>query len=313
MKIVLALILFVTTAYAKVVDRIVVVVNNDVITLYDLDRAMAPRLSQMRHTETPGLALPALRQQVLEDLINQKLLDQEIAKADIEVTDEDLARAIAGVLQQNKINIEILRAELAAKGIAFEDYKEQLKKQVQQVKFMQQNLGSKVQVSSQDVQKYRQSLISQNDSNATVHLAWVFLPLKANSSNKEVTDVVRKARKITDRARRGGDFAKLAQDYSKDPAAKQGGDLGEKLLSELPPLVAHSVRAMEEGSTSDPVVTPQGVYVVKLIKKSFTSANVEEIQNEDHLRQTIYSDLMEQELKDYVSRLRRKAYIDIRE
>lgn len=306
---------FALEAPAKVIDRIVAVVNNDVITQYDLDRAMAPRLAQANRSLNSQAPAQTLQSQVLDDLINQRLLSQEITKAKIEVSDEDLARAVANVLQKNQINIEILRAELAAKGISFEAYKEQLKEQIRQAKFIQQNMASQVQVTDQDVQKYKSSQAKPLNNNGTLHLASIYLPLDSEASAKDIRDAVRQGRKITDRARRGEDFAKLAQDYSKGLEAKQGGDMGTKSLSDLPGLVSSYVAKMKVGAVSDPIATPQGVYIVKVYEKS--AQTTEELpatsQDEDQLRQAIYNQQMEQEMNNFVLRLRRKAYIDIRE
>lgn len=158
-------------AWAKIVEKAVAVVNSDVITLYDLDRAMAPMLAEGQHR--PPEELAALRKQVLENLVHQKLLEQEIAKSDIEVADADLQRAIAGILQKNAITVELLRQELSTKGISFESYKEQIRTQVRQAKFIQQNLASQVQITSQDVQNYRrQHNISAEQSD---ELLWQLL------------------------------------------------------------------------------------------------------------------------------------------
>ncbi|OGQ04519.1 MAG: hypothetical protein A2W61_00825 [Deltaproteobacteria bacterium RIFCSPLOWO2_01_44_7] len=272
---------------AKVVDRIVAVVNSDVITQYDLDRTMAGKSGD--------------RRQVLEDLINQKLFQQEIARSNVEVTDQDLSLAIENILKTNGINIEILRAELASKGIPFEAYREQVREQVRQMKFIQQNLASHVQVTDQDVERY-QSDQTSSQQNMEAHLAWIFLPLDNDASSKDVRHLVRKGRKLTDRARKGEDFTKL-----------EGIDVGKKTLFDLPANVASVVKKMAVGSVSDPIVTPQGVYVVKVIEKTQpTTTPSKKTAPSLNPKEVIYQNRMEQEMSSYVMRLRRKAYIDIR-
>jgi len=277
------------SAQAKVVDRIVAIVNNDVITLYDLDRAVAGRRAD--------------RHQVLEDLIDQKLIHQEITKSNIEVTDQDLAMTIDSVLQKNGINIEILRAELASKGVSFEAYREQLREQIRQAKFIQQNLVSEVQATDRDVRRYQSQQADKIDASATARLAWIYFPLDPEASNKEIRHLVRKGRKLTDRARRGEDFGKLNKDHWE----------GSKLLSDLSPPLADLIRKMEANSVSDPIVTPHGVYVVKLYEKSLGVQEKPKSHGDLELKQSAYNDRMEKEMKNFVFQLRRKAYIDIRE
>ncbi|MDO8526388.1 MAG: SurA N-terminal domain-containing protein [Deltaproteobacteria bacterium] len=298
--------------HAKIVDRVVAVVNNDAITELALERAMAMKQSEIKRSTNPELTQKTIRSQVLSDMINQKLLQQEIIKANIEVSDDDLARAIANVLQKNGINIEILRAELAGKGIPFESYKEQLKDQIRQTKFMQQHITAHV--SDEEVQSFKSGQVIPDNPDATVHLAVIFFPLDPDASTKDVKDVVRKGRKISDKARQKGDFAKLARDNSKGPEAKEGGDLGTKSLSELPAPVAAAVRKMGTGMISDPIIAPQGIYIIKVIDKS-ASANLqpEESKSDEGLRQNLYNERMDQEINNYMMKLRRKAYVEILE
>ena len=290
----MGMICFSTSTFAKVVNKVVAVVNNDVITEYDLNKTMA----------SPSFGKKT-RRQVLEDLIDQALLKQEMEKTDIEVTDDDLARAIAGVLDRNKINIEILRAELASKGIAFEAYKEQLKQQIKQTKFVQQNVGSNVSVQDADVTAYKFERAEIVNPSGTVHIGWIFYPLDDDHSEKEIKKVFIKARKVADKARqKGADFKKLSPET---------GDLGEKSLSDLPPAISSEVRRMEIGEVSDPIVSPQGVYVVKLYEKALQNISEKEKVDDMQIRQTIYNDRMEQEIHNYALKLRRKAFIDIKE
>ena len=299
--------------FAKTVDRIVAVVNNEAITEYELDRAVSMRRSQMKQATNVALALQQLREQTLNDMINQKVLEHEVEKSDVQVTDDELARTIANVLQKNGINIEILRAELAAKGIAFEEYKEELKGQIKQMKFIQQQVASNIQVTDQDVQKYRANLKKAKpmDQNVTVHLAIIVKKVDADASPNDVREEVRKSRKITDKARKGGDFSKLAAEYSEGPGAKEGGDWGTKDLSALPSPMSSLVRKMKVGSVSDPILMTDGIYIVKVLEKSVQD-EAEQNQGDETLRQKIHDERMEQEFNSYVQKLRRRAYIDIR-
>ncbi|MDP2599611.1 MAG: SurA N-terminal domain-containing protein [Deltaproteobacteria bacterium] len=300
-------------ALAKTVDRIVAVVNNEAITEYELERAVGMRRSQMRQAVNAELALRQLREETLNDMINQKVLEHEVEKSDVQVTDDELARTIANVLQKNGINIEILRAELAAKGIPFEEYKEELKGQIKHMKFIQQHVAANIQVTDQDVQKYRANLKKAKplDQNISVHLAVIVKKVDAAASPNDIRETVRKLRKITDKARKNADFAALAAEYSEGPEAQEGGDWGNKNLSELPSPISSLVRKMRVGAVSDPILMPEGIYIVKVLEKSVQD-EAEQNQDIEALRQQIHNERMEQEFNSYIQKLRRKAYIDIR-
>lgn len=139
-----ALAIFLVTAplQARQVDRVVAVVNSEAVTRYELDRAAAVNKK-----------LPP--PQVLENLIHQKLLEQEIEKSKMEVSDDELARGVANVLAQNGATIEALQMELSAKGISFDSFKDQLRREIRQGKFIQQTVGANVQISDRDVEFYK--------------------------------------------------------------------------------------------------------------------------------------------------------------
>ena len=280
---------------AEIVERVVAVVNDEVITLHDLDSAMAPLKSQKKDPELPH--------KVLEDLIDQKLLERQIKKSKIEVGDDDLRHAVATVLQRNQITIDALKEELSSKGISFEAYKEQLKKQIRQNKFIQQNMGSKVQVSEQEMQNYRKKHQGLGNESTSVRLVSVFLPFEEGDNAKDRRKLVREGEAIVDRARRGEDLAVL------DKSAKeQNGRLGD-----LPKDLASVVSRMEPGAISDPVQTPEGVYVVKLLERSAVAAVAEANKNEDEIWQQIFNEKMNDEIHNYLLRLRKKAYVEVYE
>lgn len=127
---------------ARQVDRVVAVVNSEAITRYELDRAAAVNKK-----------LPS--QQILDNIIHQKLLEQEIEKSKTEVTDDELARGVANVLVQNGVTIEELQMELSAKGISFDSFKDQIRREIRQGKFIQQTVGANVQITDRDIEFYK--------------------------------------------------------------------------------------------------------------------------------------------------------------
>lgn len=276
---------------AEVVDRIVAIVNQDVVTQFDLDRAMIVAKGQPR-------------ERVLEELINKKLLDQEISKAKIEVEEEEMARAIADVLRQNQTSIEALRADLGRKGISFESFKEELSKEIQQVKFIQQTLGSGVQVSAKEVESYKSEQKKDSPFDQQVKVSWIFLPINSKHDDaKDVQKILQKGYKIVEKSRRGEKI--------------KGFSLGEgewRSLTDAPPVVASHVKTMEAVSVSDPLVTPQGIYIVKLFEKNEPFAEKKEVATAEdwQIHQSIYNERMDQTLQNYFLKLRRKSYIEIR-
>ncbi|MBI4224470.1 MAG: SurA N-terminal domain-containing protein [Deltaproteobacteria bacterium] len=284
--------------HAEVTEKVVAVVGDDVITLYDLDRAMAP-LAKQKNAE-------GVRRQILENLVHQKLLEQEVAKAEIEVTDEDLQRAVAGILHNNGITIDILRSELSSKGITFEAYKDQIKEQIRQAKFIQQNLAPQVQVTAQDVQNFRRRHQLEDAAKQKVTLAWIFLPWEEEASDKAEREQVEEARGLAEKLRKGEDAEKIAKKHPRT----------ERTLwtDELTPELREAASKMAAGEIGDPVTTPQGVYVMELKERHESGAAEGKAGNlsEEEVYQRLFNERLDQEIHNYVLRLRKKAFVEIR-
>lgn len=287
------------SAWAEIVEKAIAVVNDDVITLYDLDRAMAPLAAQKKEAE-------GLRRQVLVNLVHQKLLEQEVVKAEIEVTDQDLQRAIAGILQQNRITIEELQRELAAKGISFEAYKEQITLQIQQAKFIQQNLSPQVQVTQQDIQNYRRQHQWGEAAKQRVKMAWIFLAWEGEASDREKAGQMESARQLAEQWREGENLQKIFKKYGQTERTLWTDELTQELRE--------AVQNMEPGSIGDPVTTPQGVYVMQLNERLEAAAARENLENrsDEDIYQLLFNERLDQEIHNYILRLRRKAFVEIR-
>ncbi|MBI4125559.1 MAG: SurA N-terminal domain-containing protein [Deltaproteobacteria bacterium] len=283
---------------AEIIEQVVAVVNNDVITRYDLDRAMAP-LAKQKNAE-------GLRRQILENLVHQKLLEQEVTKAAIEVTNEDLQRAVAGILHNNGITIDILRSELSSKGITFDAYKDQIKEQIRQAKFIQQNLAPQVQVTAQDVQNFRRRHQLEDAANQKVKLAWIFLPWEEEAGDKAKREQVEEARELAEKLRKGEDAKKIAKKYPRT----------ERTLwtDELTPELSEAASKMAAGEIGDPVTTPQGVYVMELKERYESGAAEGKAGNlsDEEVYQRLFNERLDQEIHNYVLRLRKKAFVEMR-
>lgn len=164
--------LFITIAFlvvssvctAEIIDRVVAVVDGDIITLSDLEDAINMKAKGSRKgSQRREIA----RQEALDQLIDDVLLTHAIEKAKITVDDDDLSRAIANVLRQNQITIEQLHADLAKKGISFETYKKQLALQIRYIKFINQVIGPQVKISERELRDYYERNKGEYGGNAS--------------------------------------------------------------------------------------------------------------------------------------------------
>lgn len=299
------------SADAKVVERIVAVVNGDIITETDLNAFESNSFDPMLY---PGMASSheAERKQALDDLIEEKLLEQAVEKSDIAVSDEDLSRAIHNVLVQNHMTLSQLQDELSRKGMTYDEYKEELKLEIKKIKFINQVISPEVKITDRDLRDYFQRNRATLYGGAEVHMAEIILPTAGITTKEAAMELRDRAVSIVEQSRKNGSaFAKLAKQFSEGPNAAQGGDMGTIKLSDLPDAIAKYVKQMPEGAISDPLPTEAGIVIVKVI-------NWPEVGDGDFnaVRDNIYQKLYEVKLEDatdsYVQRLRQRSYVEVR-
>jgi len=313
--IVITAVLIISTShysFAENINRIVAVVNDDIITEYDLQKAMNPQNKAQKQKNIGKEIKTAIeRSKVLNQMINKTILDQLIADAKLKVSDDNLAHAIAGVLHNNHMTLDQLKSELTSKGMTYSEYKKTMRKQIKRIKFINQVIGPKVKITDQDLRDYYQHNQEQFRSSHQAHIAEIVLPLNNIKTQAEFDKVKNLSLSISTKARHEKSFKKLAKRYSKGINADGGGDMGMITLKSLPAPVAEAIRSMEIGSVSLPIFTGKAIAVIKLISLPEISA-----KDFSRLRDDIYSALydkrIEQTLKAYIAKERLKAFINIR-
>lgn len=302
----LAWILAPRAASAEVIDRIAAVVNNEIITEVDVDRAVASR-GRSAAAKPEGTT----RQEVLERMIDEKLLAQIMGKSKIEVTDDDLARAIANVLHQNRMSIDQLRSEIAAKGMSYEEYKKQIENEIRRIKFINQVIGPQVKITDADLRDYYQRNQDRFRGGTSAHFAEILLPLEGIETEADMKALSDTALAITARARRGTSFESLAKQYSKGPGAPQGGDMGMMDLKDLSPEIAQAIRSLRIGEVSNPFLVGNAVAIVKLIAlPEIASGDFDRMR--DQIYAAIYDQRIEETMINYLQKERSKAFVEIR-
>lgn len=295
-----------SSAEAKTLNRIAAIVNDDIITELDLTKATAKK-----EIENKAVKRKFDRRQVINTLIDDKLFDQLVVKAKIEVSEDDLARALAGVLHENRMTLDQLKKELASKGTSYEEYKKDLEREIKRIKYVNQIIGPQVKISDQDLRDYYQRHQEMFRGRHNAHIAEIILPLEGLTTEAQFIELKDMALSIVSQARSGKSFTELAIKYSKGPNAEGGGDLGMMDLKEVPAGIAQTVREMKVGQVSNPIFANNALAIVKLISLPELSA-----KDFDGLRDDIYASVYDERIQEtfnsYMLEERQKAYIDIR-
>ncbi len=303
------LILISTFAYAETADRIVAIVGSDVITLYDLDTAMASKLNSIKSSPNRDGAYKAAKSEALDRLIDDRLLTQAMESSKISVTNEEIARAISNICSQNGITIDALRAELSSKGVAFESYKNDIKQSIMRMKFVNQEIGQRVKISDAEMRDYYNKHMNEFSAAKSAHIAQIVLPLEDGVTMQQLKT---KAQEIVSKARSGHSFAELARQHSKASNASLGGDLGVVDPMKLNPDVANILAKMRTGQISDPIASPAGIVIIHLIDRAQASeADFEKMK--DSINNKMYESRVQDELANFLGEMRRKTYIEIKD
>ncbi|WP_426662382.1 peptidylprolyl isomerase [Rhodanobacter aciditrophus] len=266
---------------AQPLDRIVAVVNEDVILQSELDNAV--RSIQQQYASQPGQLPPmnVLRQQVLDRLILMKLQLQKADDQGIHVSDADVDQAVAEVAQQNKMNPDQLRAEVQRSGEDFTAFRQQLADQLTVQHLHQSVVHDQVSVTDSEIDNL---LASPAYKAGEVHLAHIQISIPGGADAAAIQAAAAKAEQAINAIKGGMDFNAAAIRYSDAPDALDGGDLGWRRMDEIPPAFADTVANMKPGDVSPALRGPTGFHIIKLIGQRAPS---KQIVTEYHARQIL--------------------------
>jgi peptidyl-prolyl cis-trans isomerase SurA len=263
----LAACLFAGNAFAQSaqpIDRIVAVVNDDVVLQSELDRATQNVLAQ--YNRQPNGQLPPadiLRKQVLERLILLRLQVAQAAQQGIKVSDQDVDAALDNVARQNGMTLDQLRANLAHDGVGFADFRDSIRDEIAVQRLRQRYAQTSISVSDAEVD----AAMAAQANSAQYHLANVLVALPENPTPDQIATAQKKIDGIKGLIDRGEmDFATAAARYSDGQNALEGGDLGWRSSDEIPTAFASMISSMQPGQIIGPIRGPSGFQLIQLVE-----------------------------------------------
>lgn len=254
-------------AQVQSLDRVVAIVDNDVIMYSQLDQ----RLNEVEQTlNKRGGQLPpqdVLQQQVLERLIVENLQLQIGDRSGIRITDEELNQAMASIAQRNNLTLDQFRAALARDGLSYEQAREQIRREMVISRVRQRRVAERIQVTDQEVNNFLASDLGQMQLAEEYRLANILIPVPDAASPDQIRAAAQKTAEVYDKLRGGADFAQMAIANSGSENALEGGDIGWRKGAQLPPAFAELIRSLSVGEITEPLRTPGGFMIVKLQEK----------------------------------------------
>jgi len=272
-----------TTVCAQVrpLDRIVAIVDNDVVMQSQLDQ----RLREVQQTiEKRGAEMPptdVMQQQVLERLITENLQLQIGERSGIRISDEELNQALATIAQRNNMTLEQFRDALQRDGLSLETAREQIRREMIINRVRQRRIAERIQISNQEVENFLASDLGKLQLSEEYRLANILIPVPESSDSSTIQAAEQSAADTYRQLQQGADFAQLAVSRSASENALEGGDMGWRKAAQLPPPFDTQVRELAVGEATQPARTPPGFIILKLLDKRGGDTQV---RDEVHVR-----------------------------
>lgn len=245
-------------------DRIVAVVNDEVLTRRDLDSRLVVVMSQLKQQGTPPPSREALEKQVLERMIMNQLQLQFAKETALRVDDRELDKAIARIAEDNKITVEQLRGTLEKEGVSFAKFRDDVRDEIVIARLREREIDNKVQVSESEVDNFLASQQPESGQTDEFNLSHVLIQVPEQASPERLQERRARAEEALAQIKSGADFRQVAATFSDGPDAVQGGAMGWRELARMPVIFAEAAKSLQPGEVSAVLRSPNGFHVIKL-------------------------------------------------
>ena len=256
------------------VDRIVAVVNNEVITSKQLDERVGVVQRQIQRQPNPRIPpRDVLVRQVLERMISDRALLQHARDTGLQVDDRAVDAAIRRIAESNKISPTEFRATLERDGIPYDKFRNDVREEIMLARVRERDVDNRIQVSESEIDNYLQDAANSGGTGGTEYnLSHVLVRVPEQSPPDQVNARLKRAQEAQQRARKGENFAEIAATYSDAPDAAKGGEMGWRSAERLPEAIAAALLKMQVGEVSEILRSPAGFHILKLRDKRSAGA-----------------------------------------
>jgi len=309
-----AAVAFALSARAELVDRVAAVVNNDVITLSEVEQRAIPLLAraEVKDPKERAAAREKILRQVLDSLVGEKLMEQQLRDKNMEVSEQEIDATIDAVRQEQHLDAMQLEQALHEQGFTMQSYRDMLKKTLARRKLVAQQVRPKVKISDEDIKAEYQRWAKAESSDPEVHARHILVQVAPNAPADAVEKAKQKAISLAAEARKPGvDFADLAKKKSEGPSAADGGDLGFFRRGVMVPEFDKVAFHLKVGEVGDPIRTKFGWHVIKVEETRVVGVKSFD-EMKDDLRDKMLMSQLEKYTDDYVQELKQGAAVEIK-
>jgi peptidyl-prolyl cis-trans isomerase SurA len=293
-------------AVGEIVDRVVAIVNDEVISLTEVEQLAKAFQAKTGMSPQPK-DKKAFQREVLESLIDQKLAKAEAKRRGMTVSDKDLEQAVEEFKKRNNLQTqEALEQGLAKAGITLKEFKQQISDQIIQDRLLAVAVGSKITpVTEAEIRRFYDTEFPKTQTGQRVHLRVIELPFPPGATAAQKEDVKKKAEELLKEGQKGGSFEALAAKFG-----AKGRDLGFISTGDLNPQLTQLLERLKPGEVA-PIETPQGFQFMQLVAKKAGGQPRSYEEAAPQIRAFLQRQAMDKKFGEWVKTLRVKAHIKI--
>jgi peptidyl-prolyl cis-trans isomerase SurA len=256
------------SALAKPVqlDKVVAVVNDDIVTQSELQQQMRFLKQQLAMQNVPMPNDEVLSKQVLRHLVDMHLQTQMAKRIGLAIDKQQLNQAIKNMAKQSKMSLSQLRTQIESAGLPYETYRENVKKEMLISELQRQAVNANITISKRDIADFMKKMTLAQKKDWSFHVKDITIPLSEAPSSDEIIKQKNLAYSLYKKIQSGENFSTVAVSDSHGQSAFNGGDLGWRKLAELPELFAKKVAHMHPGEITEPLRTGNGFHILKLVE-----------------------------------------------
>lgn len=300
--------------HAEITDRIIAIVNGDVITLMELNNTFEPyrkKIEESYRGPDKEKIIADNRLMMLNKMIENILIDQEAKKTGLIVKDEEVMETINNLLARKKYTMEDLLNNLAKENSTFEAHKKDIKEHLLRMKLVRHELKSKIMITEEEIGEYYRQNRENYEGKEAVRLKHILLIFPRGADEKVKTTLRAEVGAILTRLQKGESFDVIASRYSQGPAAAAGGDIGFVEKGSMQPVVDSVAFSLKKDELSGVIESPIGFHIIKVIDKR--GAGIKPIESvREEIKAKIEEDKWDKKYLEWIKELRKKSVIEIK-
>jgi parvulin-like peptidyl-prolyl isomerase len=303
-----------TQARGEITDKIIAVVNGEIITQNEFNAAFEPYLKRIDETY-PGSDKEAIIRQtkaaLLQRFIDDLLIEQEAKKAGTSIKEEEVMEILRDSLARQNIRMEDFLKKTESEGRSLETVKNEVRGQMMRTRLMRREIKSKVMISDQEIGEYYNRHRDEYEGKEAVRIKQILLLIPKNADEETKTGIRNEAQQILNRAASGEPFDLLAMKYSQGPEAQQGGDIGFIEKGVIIPEVEKAAFSLPLEQISNVIESSLGFHIIKVIDKR--GAGLKKIESvREEIKTKLEDEKLEKKYDEWISAVRKKSFIEKR-